>query len=243
MKILPLQKEMVRANKSVVICANARGVGHTTGLLFKVLELYRNYTRREDSGLEVITFLSPTYNECKDSISKMVELCEAFEVEYQYLKRDGSIFLGEHNFRVHFEADVDDTLPLKPDYLMVERPHLFAEDIKRLLTRNYKQVFFTTTPYECGWRNPQLEHGDIILDKHGSMVCEKESWDSFLIDWKPLHTRAEPSDYKDFVQVITGYGYEDNINLSGSFDEAFGRMNPHDQHRLNGVWKEGLDLC
>lgn len=242
MKMSPLQKEMVRANKSVVICANARGVGHTTGLLFKIFDLYCNYTRRGDNELEVVTFLSPTYSECGYVISEMIQLCEEVGIEHQYLNRDGSIFLGEHDFRVQFVSKVDDTLHLKPDYLMVERPYLFTKDIKKLISRSYKQVFFTTTPYECGWRNPQLEYGDVILDRNGNMLCDKESWDSSLIDWKPLHTRAAPSDYKDFVQVITGQGHEDNTYLGYSYNKAHQYMNLHDLYHLNGVWKEGVCL-
>lgn len=243
MNILPLQKEMIKADKSIVICANVSGTGHTIGLMLKIVELYYQYTHECRNDLEVVTVLSPSWRFNSWSVEKLIDICEEFKIDYEYSRTHESIFLGDNNFKVFFETDIDSVRHLKRDYLMVEQAHLFVEDdLRELIVRDYKQIYFTTNPYECGWRNPKFEHGEVVYSSKGDMVCVSESWDSIFIDWDKTSTRAKPSDYKDNVQVITGYGWEDNILVGDNFKYEMSRLDPLTKYRLDGMWKEGHKL-
>lgn len=114
--------------------------------------------------------------------------------------------------------------------ILVDQVEMFNKTnldlIETLAYRDDVKIVYTTQPYHCGWRTPKFVAGFHQFDDRGFMVTENTSWDYNYINWKTstTHTRACKKDYKNDVIIITDYGIEPSINISGLLDGEYLRL-------------------
>lgn len=231
LKITQKQEEIYNITSAVGIVALGKGEGATTGLFYKTLDPhYKDRT---------IVFLTKEPARAMREYYKLVdELGILCNIHYTW-----QTVTTINGTRVVFTSDDMVVREEQRDVLFIDGVIFFdKEDIRYYLSRAYRQVIITTTPYECGWRNPKYNHGQLLLNKDGNIDYEY-SWDRDLIDWdklNPMQTRCLPQHYKHFVTVVTGSGdlRKSNPFLDEGFIKEMEMLDPEDQYRLNGEWKE-----
>ena len=121
--------------------------------------------------------------------------------------------------------------------IVVDRPqHNEIKELRLFFRRN--KMLIMTQPIHCGWRNPEYDMGLIKLNSKGTdMLTTSESWDSWLVNWRPMTTRAKVSDYKSGVNIITNSGIEDNLSIyNTSYILTVDGLHPKHKNKLGAYW-------
>lgn len=195
-----LQQEMLYENrhKPIEIYANGRSVGHTTGVSYKVFKELTNFCS--------ITLAYPNYPLLKEGLDNYLRMLDSNDIRYRC---DFTNDIVETDLgMVRFSLVNNRLKAIQRTMLVIEKPELCnQEDIDYHIRRDYEKLCFVTQPINCGWREFETHKGLIPHDKEtGKPVVKNHSWDNLLINWEGGETRAEMSQYKDCVGIVTGYG-------------------------------------
>lgn len=223
MQLLEMQAKVLNFmkddNKDITICATGLGSGKSVAAFMLPL-----------LGKDVL-LVSKT---CKSDM----EYCRAI---YSDMKLDATLVRHQMKLQVGSGSiSFMHSLPLfgeaRQKVVVIDSPQLFHSTHKSLYGKC--KLLFLSNPYECGWRHLKYENGIIQVKKDGSPELEDQSWDCDLVNWnnRLMKTKAVPNDYRDGVNIVTGYGTENNPYLQGNFMEVMNDLPPYELRRLAGKW-------
>ncbi|MCP4991938.1 MAG: hypothetical protein GY928_39575 [Colwellia sp.] len=228
--VLQLQDKILNSKKRITLVSVGCGAGASYGLGLKALAseedvtIFHHSMRRAESSMR--TFVGH-HMDC------------ILEISYSWSKvilKTGTV--------VNFCSP--DSHLLNTKLVLIDDAHTFKD--KRLLrhiTDNAKEVVCTSKPFECGWRNPLYENGVLQKTEQGRILYTDVSWDAHLVEWGKegelgfVGNRAKESNYKNFVEVITGFELEDNFFLmkeNPCYAEVLESLPLEKRARLQGGW-------
>lgn len=223
MQLLEMQAKVLNFmkddNNDITICATGLGSGKSVAAFMLPL-----------LGKDIL-LVSKT---CKFDEDNCRALYSSMEVDVSYSRSHISL-LG-----VFGGITFMDSLPLfgesRQKTIVIDSPQLFQDDYKELYGKH--KLLFLTNPYECGWRHLKYEDGIIQVKEDGSPELEDRSWDCDLVNWnnRLMKTKAVPNDYRDGVNIVTGYGAENNPYLEGNFMGVMNNLPHYELKRLVGKW-------
>lgn len=243
-----MQHRLVTSSSKIIIAANSRGVGHTTGLILRSIF---------DLTTTSVKFYQPTYKLLSLVIDNTINVLESLGLSYKVNRSLNFIVLSSGkrinfclpedentcHWSIHYKKNIGNTLVILDQVDFFEQ--YFIDYQIELQKHNGNTLMFSTQPYLCGWRDIKTDYGYPVLNDNGVPETVNQSWDYDLIDWAKLGivTRAKPKDYKQDVEVIHSYGFnpyleEENKNYS----KFMSTLPLAERIRLDGVWKKGMKL-
>lgn len=241
-----MQHEIIHSKNEITIAANGRGSGHTYGLLLRALL---------EPTLHV-SFYVPHQTMIKDVERKLVDILDKENIKYRYSHASCIFTIGDKKIKLLtpedeytrsrdllFKKNVHGVLMLIDQVDMFKQQ--FIDYILELQERCHNNVVFTTQPLFCGWRSIKTEFGLPLFDDKGVSCVTDKSWDYNLIDWKvdSLNTRAEISDYKDNVKVITNFGVNGFLKKDNpDFEKYINDLPNFERMRVTGKSPKGYIL-
>ncbi len=211
MNVSNMQKQVLKADKKVVIISEGRAKGATTSLYLKAIT-------SKGHSLFCGSYLKPSH--MSEGFRKVLaDLGIEYNMKRDFVGEKISWDNGSRSVLFVYPSKLLTTLQLRPNVnrVLVDNVDLLHKSepsaLEYLLNTfdRYEQTVFTTNPFHCGWRNPNYVNGVVERDKLGSVVYTGKSWDYSLVDWKGVEARSEPyslaskafiEDYHNYVQVI-----------------------------------------
>ncbi len=227
-KLLPLQSKMLSSKKRVTIVAVGCGAGASYGLGLKALA----------SKDKTVTVLLPTVKQATVALNTFVDNFG------DYLDKESKCTLSvksKKGTEIFFQG-ADLMMWIKSPLVLIESPQYFDRShLETLLElEDIDQFILVTKPFECGWRNPLYKNGIRQKDSEGGLAYDKYSWDKSLLNWgNSRGIKAHVSQYKDYVEVITDFGLEDNeflVESNPCYVDAVNALPDEDRYRLQGGW-------
>lgn len=229
-----MQHKLLASNKEVTILANSSGSGQTYGLVLKALH----------SSATNISLFTSTYKQSQGVVDLVKTILHKEGIPFRFSRTSG-IFTIDNGY-------ISKKLKVIPkgsftshvtDLILVDNVHQFEQRwVTDLCATDFSHIpkVFATQPLHCGWRNFEWDHGLPLTNDKDNLLLSDTSWDYNLIDWKDTKTRAEVSDYKDNVNVITGYGINPYlVEDNPVYVSCINTLNPADKLRVQGEWIEG----
>lgn len=223
MQLLEMQAKVLNFmkddNNDITICATGLGSGKSVAAFMLPL-----------LGKDILL----VSNTCKFDEDNCRALYSSMEVDVSYSRNQITLLdaFGSITFM--------DSLPLfgqpRQKTIVIDNPQFFNNTYKELYGKC--KLLLLTTPYECGWRHLKCENGILQVKEDGSPELEDQSWDCDLVNWnnRLMKTKAVPNDYKKGVNIVTGYGAENNPYLEGNVVEVMNNLAHCELKRLAGKW-------
>jgi hypothetical protein len=243
-----LQHRLIKSKSKIVVAANSRGAGHTTGLILKSIL---------DETVECVQFYQPTYSLMNSMFSETIRILKSMDFKYTTHKITYCITLESGKKLMFCLPDNEVTCELnlrgkkRTGNILVVLDQVdffkqyFIDYQIEMQRRNNNVLIFSTTPYHCGWRDIKTSYGYPILSSNGVPETVSQSWDYDLIDWSKLGmvTRTTPEAYKEGVEVIYGYGVNFFLTEENPmYMKYLGSLLQEDKRRLSGTWQCGLEM-
>jgi hypothetical protein len=236
--VLPMQQKVLTSKERFTILAVGAGAGATYVLYLKAIMAEQEH----------VSFVSPTYK-----ISQVVfrDFCDTFAKQFNWrISALSQIITTEDGKKIKFTTHTNE-LRLR-GLILVDSAHNFPEEwLEYYINKTECEMVFTSKPAECGWRTPVYKRGMLLRDTKGEVVYSEYSWDKYLVDCGSAEEWALIADgdylskvnqhmYKFGVEVVSGYGCEDNIFLMRSnptYAKMLDSLAPKDKELLTGDWE------
>lgn len=247
--ITEMQQRLITSPSKIILAANSRGSGHTTGLVLRGIL---------DKETTHVKFYQPNYKMLSLLLDKTVGVLETLGIEYKVNRYQYFILILSSGKRINFclpesEDECESNLRFKKrignTLVILDQVDFFEQYFidyqTELQKRNGNTLMFSTQPFNCGWRDIKTSQGYPVFSDNGLPETLNTSWDYNLVNWVDLGTatRAKPTDYYSEVEVITGYGI--NTFLDGenkNYSKFMNTLPESESLRVSGTWRKGMKL-